>query len=422
MHDPSGCDRRKTVQRMADEEPEVVDAGGGDVENELGEDPTNAAPRILTIDDSRLVRAVITAHLNDSGYETLEADNGQAALDMLASEQIDLILLDIMMPNVDGPTFLTLLREMGNRTPVILLTGKTETKVIARCMRQGIDDYILKPVQQSELIKKVTQAVGAGAITSSAEEGEEAAKEEDGAEGEEEEKINILIVDDSEKVANSFRALLPEDKVTLEHKTSGEDALAACKDTRFNTVVIDTVIPGEDSSQLTEQIRNIQQGARVVALYLRNVASPMEQALQDGYDGYLAKPFDPLQVSKLYELKPKADDVLAVDDNVLKALPSSSGEDEVDDAYFSRLGELVGPAIEGIASDCFEKIVFDFSEVPQSEEFPIFVKSTLLLSRELGLQACVVGEGEALAGLKEGEVSAPVFASVQEVKDSGEWS
>ena len=116
--------------------------------------------RIMTVDDSRLVRSIITASLGEAGYETVEAENGKQAMELLAEAPVDLILLDVMMPVMDGPTMLASLRAADNEVPVILLTSKTETSVIARCMQHNLTDYIVKPVKTDELTMKVGKVLG----------------------------------------------------------------------------------------------------------------------------------------------------------------------------------------------------------------------------------------------------------------------
>ena len=90
-------------------------------------------------------------------------------LEKLDSEEIDLVLLDVMMPGMDGPTMLQRMRAQNDQTPVILLTAKTETSVIRECLRYGLADCIVKPVKNEELANKVEQILGVqeGVVVSS---------------------------------------------------------------------------------------------------------------------------------------------------------------------------------------------------------------------------------------------------------------
>src|SRR5512137_997217 len=100
---------------------------------------------ILTVDDSRSVRTIVAKQVKDLGFEVEEAEDGVQGLAKLGEREYDLILLDVTMPNLDGPGMLAKMRELGNKTPVIMLTSESKRSVVAGVMKTGISDYILKP-------------------------------------------------------------------------------------------------------------------------------------------------------------------------------------------------------------------------------------------------------------------------------------
>ncbi len=112
-------------------------------------------PAILTVDDSRAIRAIVAKQVKDLGFDVVEAEDGVQGLDVLGANQVDLVLLDVTMPNMDGPTMLQKLRESGNQVPVIMLTSEAKRSTVAGAMRLGISDYILKPFKPEELRAKV---------------------------------------------------------------------------------------------------------------------------------------------------------------------------------------------------------------------------------------------------------------------------
>jgi DNA-binding response OmpR family regulator len=112
-------------------------------------------PAILTVDDSRAVRTIVGKQVKALGFEVLEAEDGIQGLAQLAQAQVDLVLLDVTMPNMDGPTMLRKMRESGDQTPVIMLTSESHRTVVAGAMQAGISDYILKPFKPEELRTKV---------------------------------------------------------------------------------------------------------------------------------------------------------------------------------------------------------------------------------------------------------------------------
>ncbi|MCQ2501027.1 MAG: response regulator transcription factor [Lachnospiraceae bacterium] len=109
---------------------------------------------ILCADDEKEIRDVFRLYLEQSGYNVLEAENGMQALDILKKEQVDLVLLDIMMPGIDGYRTLKNIRETNN-IPVILVSAKTGESDKILGLNLGADDYIVKPFQPMEAVARV---------------------------------------------------------------------------------------------------------------------------------------------------------------------------------------------------------------------------------------------------------------------------
>ncbi len=109
---------------------------------------------VLVCDDDRDIRRALSIYLTGAGYRVLEAANGQEALDIVGREEVHLVLLDIMMPELDGVSALTLLRERSN-IPVILLTAKSEDEDKIMGLELGADDYVTKPFNAQEVLARV---------------------------------------------------------------------------------------------------------------------------------------------------------------------------------------------------------------------------------------------------------------------------
>jgi len=109
---------------------------------------------ILIVDDELRIRKLIADFLIREGYSTLEADNGRAALELLASEQVDLIILDVMMPEHDGWTVCRELRKKSS-IPVIMLTAKGEEVDQLFAFEIGADEYVTKPFSPKVLTARV---------------------------------------------------------------------------------------------------------------------------------------------------------------------------------------------------------------------------------------------------------------------------
>ena len=109
---------------------------------------------ILVCDDEKDIRNALQIYLTAEGYHVLQAENGQAALDILRQTDVHLVLMDIMMPGLDGMATTTKLREAYN-IPVILLTAKSEDMDKILGLTVGADDYITKPFNPLEVIARV---------------------------------------------------------------------------------------------------------------------------------------------------------------------------------------------------------------------------------------------------------------------------
>ena len=111
-------------------------------------------PRVLVVDDEREIREAIRIYLRGEDIETIMATNGQEAVDLMKQQDIHLILMDVMMPGIDGIVATSLIREFSN-VPIIMLTAKSEDTDKIMGLSLGADDYITKPFNPMELVASV---------------------------------------------------------------------------------------------------------------------------------------------------------------------------------------------------------------------------------------------------------------------------
>lgn len=109
---------------------------------------------ILICDDEKDIVNALKIYLNDTNYQLFEAYTGKEALEIVEKENIHLILLDIMMPEMDGITAMAKIREFSN-VPIILLTAKSEDTDKVLGLNVGADDYVTKPFNPVELLARV---------------------------------------------------------------------------------------------------------------------------------------------------------------------------------------------------------------------------------------------------------------------------
>lgn len=115
--------------------------------------------KILSVDDSAIIRRIIRGMVDVLGYEFLEASNGQEALDILGKEKIDLVLLDWNMPVLDGYSTLVSMRENPDlrKIPVIMVTTEAEKTNVIRAIQAGAQHYFTKPFTQEDLMTRILQ-------------------------------------------------------------------------------------------------------------------------------------------------------------------------------------------------------------------------------------------------------------------------
>jgi two-component system response regulator MprA len=112
--------------------------------------------KILVVDDERAVRESLRRALELEGYEIELAEDGRQALDRLAREdQPDAVILDVLMPGVDGLEVCRTLRSQGSRLPVLMLTARTQVEDRVEGLDAGADDYLTKPFALEELLARV---------------------------------------------------------------------------------------------------------------------------------------------------------------------------------------------------------------------------------------------------------------------------
>jgi DNA-binding response OmpR family regulator len=120
--------------------------------------------RILLVDDEQAVQTLLTYPLRKEGYEVVEAKDGQEALDLFGEERFDLVVLDIMLPKLDGIEVCRRLRTRS-QVPIIMLTAKGDEVDKVAGLEMGADDYITKPFSVREFRSRVKAALRRGGMT-----------------------------------------------------------------------------------------------------------------------------------------------------------------------------------------------------------------------------------------------------------------
>ena len=111
--------------------------------------------RIMVVDDDKNTRLLFRAVLEEAGYTVTTAEDGVKALSVMDREHVDLVVLDIMMPNMDGYEFTRLLRESQNNLPILMVSAKQLPADKHKGFLAGTDDYMTKPIDDEEMLYRI---------------------------------------------------------------------------------------------------------------------------------------------------------------------------------------------------------------------------------------------------------------------------
>jgi DNA-binding response OmpR family regulator len=380
-------------------------------------------PRVLTVDDSKAIRMIVSKQVTELGFEVDEAEDGLLGLGKLEELEYDLVILDVTMPNLDGPGMLTKMREAGNKTPVLMLTSESKKSIMVDVMKAGIEDYILKPFKPEELkakvlkVLKLTGPVGPAVVGGPAAAAPAASVSVGRTDPTGKQFFDILVIDDMENVHKKLKSLVPA-HVSVAGAVSASAALTMCREKVFRVVFIDTDIPDVNSAALMNQLRTLQQHAAFLALPLRTTTDVQKEQQALGFDDVIYKPFDKDSIDDFLIRYFNDQELVVAEDNLVKVGPFTGKEDKAD-KYFSRVTKLLEESIEKMAAACFDDVVVDLSNAPaKPDKTPRLVLDIQREANKRGIGVKLVANSEISSLLKKFDETAKlvVSASVTEAR------
>ncbi len=124
----------------------------------------SSKPTVMVVDDEKAHRLMLRAHLEDAGYTVLEAGDGEAALEIAGSQPVDLALMDVVMPRLDGMALLPRLKAMMPDVPVLMMTAYGSIESAVAALKAGAADYLTKPLDMAEVLIKVERHLEAARL------------------------------------------------------------------------------------------------------------------------------------------------------------------------------------------------------------------------------------------------------------------
>ena len=255
--------------------------------------------RVLVVDDQPLNVKVLEAKLSSEYYEVISATDGAGALAAMREEKPDIVLLDIMMPGMDG---FEVCRQMKAdpslvHIPVIVITALSEARDRVRGLEAGADDFLTKPINENALFARLRSLLR---IKLSLDElrlrdqtSQQLGLTEAGDAAANESKARILLIEDLPGDAKLVREVLSREHEVV-HLTDTETALRTASIEPFDLIIISVELKDSDGLRLCSQLRSrdVTRNLPLLVLIAENATTKLAKALDLGVSDYLYKPID----------------------------------------------------------------------------------------------------------------------------------
>jgi CheY-like chemotaxis protein/class 3 adenylate cyclase len=236
---------------------------------------------MLVVDDDALNRTLLATGLEEEGYTVKVAEDGQQALEMLHTQPFDVVLLDLLMPKMDGFQVLERMRATSTlqHIPVIIVSAADEMESVVRCIEMGATDYITKPFDPVLLRTRVNASLAAKRLHD--QEQTYAGK--------------MLVVDDDALSRVLLATSLEEEGYTVETAEDGQQALEMLCIQPFDVVLLDLLMPEMDGFQVLERMKadSALQHIPVIVVSASDEMESVVRCIETGATDHLPKPFDP---------------------------------------------------------------------------------------------------------------------------------
>jgi DNA-binding response OmpR family regulator len=248
--------------------------------------------RLLLVEDDRTVATMVRAYLEAAGWIVNVAASASEAETLLAAAPIDVVLLDLILPDRDGRDLLLQLREDPETAdlPVIVLSGTGGAVARAECLAVGASEFFQKPPDPDLLRSAVSRQLA------------ERRKGSDAPRDHEPEPLSgparILVVEDDRVTATLIHHRLVREGFEVMDFLNGEDAHNWACESDFDLAILDVKVPGMDGFELLERLRGIPRFASVPIVMLTGLGGESEvvRGLELGANDYMVKPFSPTEL------------------------------------------------------------------------------------------------------------------------------
>ena len=240
---------------------------------------------ILIVDDEELNSELLKRKLVDDGHHITVASNGKDALELTKIEKFDLILLDIMLPDINGVTVLEEIRKNSklDLTQVMMVTANGDREMVLRCIEAGATDYLVKPYAMPIVKSRIWRCLKNAHVQSSISYGNVDIED-----------ANILLVDDQELNRDVLAHRLYKSGYTITSVANGKEALETLGNNYFDLVLLDIMMPDISGVDVLKEIRRSgnHSNTPVIMVTALDDIDTINECMEAGADDYIMKPLN----------------------------------------------------------------------------------------------------------------------------------
>lgn len=258
-------------------------------------------PRILVVDDEPNNVKLISAMLFKEHFDIITAYDGKAALDIVNSRKIDLILMDIMMPEIDGYQVTQLVKQnpQTKDIPIILVTALQSEHDKKLGFDAGADEFLTKPINKIEIIARIRSMLRLKQyreqmVVRIQSEGQKNISSLNEKSFRNKNVQSVLLVEDNDKDSKLIQRLIINEPYQLMRVKSGEEAISLAMNEKIDLILLDIILPGLDGYQVCQYLKNNDR-TRDIQIVMITGLSDLESRLkgvEEGVDDFLVKPID----------------------------------------------------------------------------------------------------------------------------------
>ena len=240
---------------------------------------------LLVVDDDENNRTILSRRLEKEGYTVATTGNGREALNLLRFEQFDLILLDVMMPEMDGYEVLLRIKADSNSldTPVIMVSAIKDKDCVVNCLQLGASDYLLKPYNMGIVKSRIWRCLGTWR----------------GVDHERNWRVdmqnsNVLIVEDDEFNRDLLQRRVKQSGFKTSCAKNGKEALEVLENEKFDLLLLDLMMPGIDGIEVLKRIKADKKHMEIPVIMVSALddSESIATCMKHGATDYITKPFN----------------------------------------------------------------------------------------------------------------------------------